>query len=1350
MSGDETDTDIVDWPRNDLGQDPKSPKFRQETSPISVLSPVSHTNQKNQGSSHSVSNSNVSSPSKGSPSKYNRSQSLDNVSQRKKQFSPKLHDCFSGSSLSSLSTSTPDELMDLSGSDLSDLSYWSNLSDSSALELDLSPKRNSSKGKSKRKKKLSKHIPSETKSLDSRPMNTILNLDLKNSPSKLSKYETQDEYSSFTPISKAETNSSMVTESGKSYEDIVKFRKKPGRRRKVDLIHPNRKDDQGRPQLLYFASRGDLESCKKLVKYGASINSKDKRGWTIFHEGSRQGNIELLSFIFSVSDATNKITKYIDINVQNISGNTPLHEAVLYKNSNSVSFLIEHGARVDIKNFSGNAPEDINKSKTIGALLDQAKRALRSAFMTNKAGQTRLHRACRQGNLEKVIKQLNSGADVNAADNAGWTPLHEASLAGYIDITRELLRRNAKVNTKGLDGDTPLHDACANGHTKVVQSLLEAGADYEMENQNAITPIQMAKDENTVKVIKNWKKANEANNESDDLNSKSRSSQTSDLLFSENSVHSLASRLQPSFAPSDNNKTSQSPTESPNSIKPDDEQSKLDSHNDSGILDKQIIDVSRKTETEKDDQHNQKEKDKIPHEETEDKRKGPRKSTFLSNETKPKPSKMLGKALSKLNIGFHSNKSSTEKNIKIPKKQKVFSNKLTPNPYSALPSETSSREERKLKSIISRLEKMEHEQSLRKRQASSEKGYNKSHKLKSPKLAKDGEKSDRVTSKHTYISKENVSTVSKTANVSGISTESSIKLRHETVESVIPKRRRGRPPKIRNIINTISNKEQLVKQDIDTSSVSSSVSENKSKSSVSVNDTIGVSAILKSSRLSDDVSDQRISCQKEENKSNGKSETVLESALIAESKSAHSGEEKSVFDKNTIKSADNLDANSGFPLGSAKEQEAQGDSGGRVQLDANTIVSNHKDQTENNDKSSFSKVQLCDDLSSLLDKRESPESEVTKAPFANKENSEHQNSSEISDNNSNRSPRASSTKSEKDIESSSSRSYQKTQARVPSRKGSNFLFVFKNEVKGNTKFVTTDIQVLLALSMLQESERTRSRFRSISSIKQELSKFQKKNKRNIESILTSKQKIKLHSVLFLKFKEHAAYRGFLEKNKFKDLFSSSSEFSKLRICFMNFENVKRIIKEAFPKAFSKLTIRILPNYVLYKGTKKVLSTSPPPENGNTDPEKTTETKTSFTIVPADVNKDVSSHTNKHLGLKTAKSYPVYDPEKFSFQDVTHAGGLLYDQSPDLRAEPTLSKSGSYILSNDPSYIQASNTGFNLYYDLIQNEDIRTTENNESPYNCFKIPDSISSLPRKYAAQIAWASTPLSLRKRFMK
>ncbi|OLY77621.1 Ankyrin-2 [Smittium mucronatum] len=398
--------------------------------------------------------------------KKKRSLSLDRLAKKRKKTANREDDWFSGSSLSSLNEfGSADDADSNTDSELSDLSDWSDSKEFEAGTTRLKSTKYEIENRIKNKKSKKKDV----KSFPKTDKSVTQDLD-KSAPEKDS-------------VDKAHSESNF------------RIRRRPGRRRKVYLDQPNRKDEQGRPQILYFAARGDFDSCKKLVEHGARIDAKDARGWTLLHEAARQGNIDLGTYLMEVSDSTNRATRYLNANIQASNGNTPLHEAVKYNNPDFIEFLLLNGARADIKNNLGHTPTDLCNNQNSLAILESSLIDLRNALVCDKAGQTRLHRACVSGDFVKALSQLNLGIEVNLADNAGWTPLHEASLSGHTLIVKELLRRGANTTGKGLGDDTPLHDACANGHLEVVKLLLKSKADVNAKNLNGLTPAEIAANE---------------------------------------------------------------------------------------------------------------------------------------------------------------------------------------------------------------------------------------------------------------------------------------------------------------------------------------------------------------------------------------------------------------------------------------------------------------------------------------------------------------------------------------------------------------------------------------------------------------------------------------------------------------------------------------------------------------------------------------------------------------------------------------------------------------------------------------------------------------------------------------
>ncbi|KAJ2002174.1 hypothetical protein GGI04_003451 [Coemansia thaxteri] len=311
--------------------------------------------------------------------------------------------------------------------------------------------------------------------------------------------------------------------------DALLRKPKSANRRKPRYDEPDCADDDGCPQLVYFAAKGDTAICRKLLLHGASISRADSHGWTALHEATKQSHVETLELLLAPptrarihSDAEvgsecssanteqhveSRIVRQLLSPLPNINATTqhlrltPLHQAVMNEDMLIVRMLLDHGARTCVSNSRQLTPLDTCSNEKIVRLLTERAKMQRSISARDKAGQTKLHRACNAGDLKQTISLINQGADVNMKDNAGWTPLHEAALEGHNAVVVALLRRGADYSARGFGGDTPLHDACANGHVDVARSLMVVGADPHAKNLKHVTPEDMAKEEEQEEVL---------------------------------------------------------------------------------------------------------------------------------------------------------------------------------------------------------------------------------------------------------------------------------------------------------------------------------------------------------------------------------------------------------------------------------------------------------------------------------------------------------------------------------------------------------------------------------------------------------------------------------------------------------------------------------------------------------------------------------------------------------------------------------------------------------------------------------------------------------------------------------
>jgi len=103
-----------------------------------------------------------------------------------------------------------------------------------------------------------------------------------------------------------------------------------------------------------------------------------------------------------------------------------------------------------------------------------------------------IHTAAKKGDLARVQKELDGGADVNEKDENGVTPLHEAAWHGRKEIVELLIAEGADVNAKDRNRWTPLHFAAYWGHKEVAELLITKGAGVNAGDHEGWTPLHVA------------------------------------------------------------------------------------------------------------------------------------------------------------------------------------------------------------------------------------------------------------------------------------------------------------------------------------------------------------------------------------------------------------------------------------------------------------------------------------------------------------------------------------------------------------------------------------------------------------------------------------------------------------------------------------------------------------------------------------------------------------------------------------------------------------------------------------------------------------------------------------------
>lgn len=245
---------------------------------------------------------------------------------------------------------------------------------------------------------------------------------------------------------------------------------------------------------------------------------------------------ELIGFIETgdLEKAKTIVESYPSIvNKKNEYGFLPLGDAAYFMELEIAEFLIEQGADVNGVGVAGqtalhyaaeNGDVDMMRlllSNGADAYIkdDSGETPIHTAARDNyqdfidkylalknpllsNVGLTRLHIAAMRGDAAAAEDAIENGGDVDAEDSAKWTPLHWAAVRGNLDVISVLVKNRANLNPRDGKGKTPLMLAAYKGSEKAVDLLLINNAAIEITDEYKMTALQSAVNGENIPVIK--------------------------------------------------------------------------------------------------------------------------------------------------------------------------------------------------------------------------------------------------------------------------------------------------------------------------------------------------------------------------------------------------------------------------------------------------------------------------------------------------------------------------------------------------------------------------------------------------------------------------------------------------------------------------------------------------------------------------------------------------------------------------------------------------------------------------------------------------------------------------------
>lgn len=247
-------------------------------------------------------------------------------------------------------------------------------------------------------------------------------------------------------------------------------------------------DTSGRSALSRAVEFPDL--ARILLEKGASPDLTEYRDFTPLSLSAEDGFTKTVELLLAHGAQVNLRT---DI-TSDTGGWTAVCIAAEYDQPDIVKLLVDAGASLSLKSNNGSTPLHVATASTARVLLQYRKRL--NIDEQNQYKMTPLHCAIEFSPGSELAKLLiDSGANLNLADQDGDTPLSLAAYAGRYDVVKMLL--NEEDCSKGLvspHAKAAVHRAAAwNQNLDIVKLLLENGADVNQIGTNAAgSPLQAA------------------------------------------------------------------------------------------------------------------------------------------------------------------------------------------------------------------------------------------------------------------------------------------------------------------------------------------------------------------------------------------------------------------------------------------------------------------------------------------------------------------------------------------------------------------------------------------------------------------------------------------------------------------------------------------------------------------------------------------------------------------------------------------------------------------------------------------------------------------------------------------
>lgn len=241
------------------------------------------------------------------------------------------------------------------------------------------------------------------------------------------------------------------------------------------------------------------ERLAQLVKEGANINARDQYGQTPLHYAARYYESNMIPELVGLG---------ADPNAQDDQGQTPLYFAVHNNDPATVHMLIAADANPIVPLRDGTTPWSIAEAGGNPEIVSLLRPTAEPAKLAQEQAERDLFDAIYSKTLkpDQFNKLIGQGARINIENQDGKTPLQVALERNNMQALGLLLQEEANISATDKEGKTLLHMAIEANNPYAVQLLLKKDKDKKIlhaRDINGNTPLHLAVTRGNPEIVRN-------------------------------------------------------------------------------------------------------------------------------------------------------------------------------------------------------------------------------------------------------------------------------------------------------------------------------------------------------------------------------------------------------------------------------------------------------------------------------------------------------------------------------------------------------------------------------------------------------------------------------------------------------------------------------------------------------------------------------------------------------------------------------------------------------------------------------------------------------------------------------